>query len=35
MTPPKDEGEWLTRKKRIDPKHDAAGWRHPKEAVMA
>lgn len=27
--PPKApaEGEWKTRKKRIDPKLDAAGWR--------
>lgn len=26
MAPPKDENEWRTRKKRIDPKLDAAGW---------
>ncbi len=26
MPPPPDESEWLTRKRRIDPKLDACGW---------
>ncbi|PKL56035.1 MAG: hypothetical protein CVV35_06720 [Methanomicrobiales archaeon HGW-Methanomicrobiales-6] len=33
MTPPHDESEWLTRKKRIDPKLDAAGWPLPKKGT--
>jgi hypothetical protein len=32
MPPPKNatEAEWKTRKRRIEPKLDAAGWRLPK-----
>ncbi|MBX3125533.1 MAG: DEAD/DEAH box helicase family protein [Polyangiaceae bacterium] len=30
MTPKKPEAEWLTRKKRIDPRLDALGWTLPK-----
>lgn len=29
----KDESEWKTRKKRIDPKLDAAGWKLPRAGV--
>jgi len=30
VIPTHDEAEWATRKKRIDPKLDAAGWRLPR-----
>jgi type I restriction enzyme R subunit len=29
----KDESEWKTRKKRIDPKLDAAGWKLPRSGI--
>ncbi len=30
MSPPREEAEWKTRKKRIDPKLDASGWKLPR-----
>ncbi len=33
MSPKTDESEWKTRKKRIDPKLDAAGWILPRGGV--
>lgn len=30
MSPPRDESEWKTRKKRIDPRLDGSGWKLPR-----
>lgn len=35
MSPPREESEWKTRKKRIDPKLDAAGWRLARGAARS
>ena len=33
MTPPKPESEWVTRKQRVDPRLDDAGWRLPRKGT--